>query len=152
MQFISDNMLGKLAKWLRFMGYDTLYPKNMDDKELIKISRDEGRLLLTRDKELAKVKGLDVLYINSDNLDHQLQQVIKDLNLKANDLQLTRCPECNYLLKYIDKVLLAGKVPDGVLKRQDIFWVCKNCEHYYWRGTHYQKIKAKLDELGKKTA
>ena len=147
MQFIADNMLGKLAKWLRFMGYDTLYPTSMEDKDLIKISRESERILLTRDKELAKVKNLEVLYIKSDKLEEQLEQIIKDLNLKSTGQQFTRCPECNYLLKLIDKEQLNGKVPDGVFERQDIFWTCEKCKHHYWQGTHYEKIKTKLDGL-----
>lgn len=147
MQFIADNMLGKLAKWLRFMGYDILYPKTMDDKDLINISRTENRYLLTRDKELARVKDLNVIYIESEYLDNQLKQLTNTLNLAVDRREFTRCPECNYLLKELEKSRVEGKVPPGVFERQDKFWTCENCSRYYWCGTHYKKIKTKLDEL-----
>lgn len=147
MHFIADNMLGKLAKWMRFMGYDVLYPKTSDDKELIELSRGENRYLLTRDKELAKTKDLQVLLIQSEKIEEQLKQVITEFHLNLNGNEFTRCPECNYILKVVDKSGLNGKVPDGVLTRQDNFWYCESCQRYYWQGTHYEKIKTKLEEL-----
>ena len=83
-RFVADNMLGKLAKWLRFMGYDILYPKTMNDFNLIKLANSEERLLLTRDKELTKFKIFNGLYIKSDKLDDQLDQVITEFDLTAN--------------------------------------------------------------------
>ena len=123
MRFIADNMLGKLSNWLRFLGYDTLYPKTLDDKELVKLSRSEDRILLTRDKELVKMKNLKVLYIKSEKLDEQLKQIINEFDLKMGSDIFTRCPECNYILIEVDKSLLNGKVPEGVLERQDMFWL-----------------------------
>ena len=147
MQFIADNMLGKLAKWLRFLGYDVLYPRNIDDNELIELSKSQDRYILTRDREISKRKGLKVLYIASDQLDIQLRQVIEEFKLKYDSLAFNRCPECNHLLDKIDKSLVIDKVPGGVLERQDEFWVCGNCNRFYWQGSHYEKIKQKLDEL-----
>jgi uncharacterized protein with PIN domain len=144
---LADNMLGRLAKWLRFMGHDVLYPKSMDDKDLIALSRLESRLLLTRDKELAKVKDLDVVYIRSENLDEQLKQLVSELNLSETKQEFNRCPECNEFLKFIDKGSVINKVPPGVYENQEEFWYCKNCKKYFWKGTHYKKIKDKIDEL-----
>jgi uncharacterized protein with PIN domain len=147
MRLLADNMLGRLAKWLRFMGYDTLYPKDMDDKELVELSRSEQRLLLTRDKELAKMKNVEVLLLTSENLEDQMKQVIQRLNLTQSKDQFTRCPECNEILDRIDKSLVTDKVPPGVLKCQQEFWVCEKCNQHYWQGSHYEKIRNKLDEL-----
>lgn len=147
MRFIVDNMLGKLAKWLRFLGYDTLYPKILNDKQLAQLSQADDRVLLTRDKELASKKNIKVLYIISDELDNQLKQVIKEFDLKYSDSAFTRCPECNYMLKKIEKTDIEDKLPSGVLENQDMFWVCENCEQYYWQGTHFNKIKDKLENL-----
>jgi uncharacterized protein with PIN domain len=140
-------MLGKLAKWLRFMGHDVLYPKTMDDKDLIELSRKDSRLLLTRDKELAKVKDLDVLYIKSENLNDQLEQLVSELHLSETNQEFNRCPECNELLKFIDKGSVKSKVPPGVYENQEEFWYCKTCQQYFWRGTHYYKIKDKIFDL-----
>ena len=149
MRFIADNMLGKLAKWLRFMGYDVLYPKTMADKDLIKLSRTERRCLLTRDKELAKIKDLNVFLVESVNPDDQIKQVINEFDLTLNGKEFTRCPECNHPLEEIDKSQIpnGSLVPLGVRERQDMFWICNGCERYYWQGTHYKKIKAKLEGL-----
>lgn len=149
MRFIADNMVGKLVKWLRFMGYDVLYPKTMNDSELLKLANSDGRLLLTRDKELTKFKDFNGLYIKSEKLDDQLSQVIAEFDLMANrlNLEFTRCPECNNLLETIDRSELEDKVPKGVQERQDRFWFCSGCDRYYWRGTHYDKIKKKLEDL-----
>jgi uncharacterized protein with PIN domain len=146
MQFIADNMLGKLAKWLRFLGYDILYPKT-SDSALVQLSRAEDRMLLTRDKELVKRKNLKVLYIPSDKLDEQLAQVINEFDLKITTKAFSRCPECNNLIKKIDKSEVMDKVPQGVYANQEKFWLCTKCNRYYWHGTHYDKIKSKFDAL-----
>jgi uncharacterized protein with PIN domain len=150
MQFIADNMLGKLAKWLRLMGHDTLYPKDMDDKELIELSKRENRILLTRDKELARSKGIDVLYIEDPYLETQLKQIISKFNLTSTGLEFTRCPECNEIVHSIEKSKVVDKVPKGVFENQDEFWLCNSCNQYYWQGTHYTKILATMTKLYEK--
>ena len=147
MRFLADNMLGKLAKWLRFMGYDVLYPNDMEDKELVQLSRSDDRLLLTRDKELAKIKNLNVIYITSELLDEQLKQLINELNLKVTENAFIRCPECNKMLEKVNKDEIINNVPEGVYKTQDNFWFCNQCNQYFWKGSHYTKIKQKLSEL-----
>jgi uncharacterized protein with PIN domain len=147
MQIIADNMLGKLAKWLRFMGFDTMYPRNIDDKALVDLTRKENRCLLSRDKELSKIKNLNVIYIKSEKIEEQLKQVIKELNLKPNEGEFTRCPECNSKIINIEKIQVKDKVPPGVYNKQELFWLCKKCGRYYWQGTHYDKIKEKIKML-----
>jgi uncharacterized protein len=152
MKFLADRMLGKLAKWLRFLGYDTLYPSIEDDDELIKICRAENRILLTRDRNLVlsknKIQDLPgVCYVESDNPDLQLIQVVNDLDLKAGDKILSRCSDCNQEIVQVNKEQVKGNVPDGVYNRQDTFWYCETCDKYYWHGSHYDKILAKLESL-----
>ena len=147
MRFIADNMLGKLAKWLRFLGYDVVYNKSLTDKELIELSCASDRFVLTRDKELTKRKKFSGLYIKSEALDDQFKQVITEFNLILDNREFTRCPECNSLLNDIDKSGLENKVPPGVFERQEKFWRCDTCGQYYWRGTHYEKIKRKLRQF-----
>ena len=152
MKFLADRMLGKLAKWLRFLGYDTLYPEVLDDDELIQISKSESRVLLTRDRTIAqskrKLEGVPAIcYVESENVDHQLEQVIKDLNLEIGDKILTRCAECNGELTEVDKNAVQGHVARGVFERQDKFWQCPGCRKYYWEGSHYDKITKKIAML-----
>jgi uncharacterized protein with PIN domain len=154
MKFLADQMLGKLAKWLRFLGYDTLYPTSTDDEELIEICRAQNRILLTRDRDLANSTNKHhdlpgVYYIESQNLDLQLNQVIKDLNLDLVKMSLSRCAECNAKITEVKKEQVEGKVPKGVYDRQDRFWYCNNCDKYYWQGSHYDQILAKIELLKK---
>ena len=98
MKFICDQMLGTLAKWLRIMGYDTIYGDG-DDGELIKISVDEKRVLLTRDKELHK-RYPDSILIESTELGEQIRKVVDSLDLKIDmENTLTRCTVCNVPVK-----------------------------------------------------
>ena len=93
------------------------------------------------------MKKIKVLYIQSDNLDKQLKQVLNEFNLELNSNLFSRCPECNFLLKEVEKNQVLDKVPKGVFEQQEIFWVCENCKRYYWQGTHYNKIKTKIEDL-----
>ncbi len=154
MKFLADRMLGKLAKWLRFLGYDTLYPEALNDNDLIGICKAEQRTLLTRDKELVKskqkLKGVPAIYyLKSHDIDLQLKQLIQDLNLEFGDEVLTRCAECNALLTEIAKNLVKGQVPNGVYERQNKFWHCSGCDKYYWQGSHFDQIQEKLELLQK---
>lgn len=153
-------MLGSLARWLRFLGYDTVYPEGEDDTQLLRMARSEGRLLLTRDKELAARAGKGGVLINNVELDAQLVQLRAALGLELrNDNRMLRCSRCNSVLAQITKEqarqaaaergTVAGTepVPDGVLARHDRFWRCPGCGQLYWPGSHYERIMGKIDEL-----
>jgi uncharacterized protein with PIN domain len=150
MRFVADHMLGSLARWLRFLGFDTAYPDVLSDRELAEIAARENRILLTRDKELAKTVGDSVLYIKSTETDEQLNQVIMEYDLTISN-ELTRCSLCNTVLESVDKEDVKGKVPEKVFEIQNEFWECGQCNKYYWPGTHYKNIKEKLEKLKGKT-
>ena len=151
MKFIADHMLGSLARWMRFFGFDTLYPKVLPDKELIALAKKESRALLTRDKDLANVKDIDALYIQSTDLEEQLIQVMTSFNLKITEA-FSRCALCNSTLIKVDKSLVLGKVPEKVYNWQKEFWMCEKCSKYYWQGTHFKGIKEKIQMLERKTS
>ncbi|UCE73658.1 MAG: Mut7-C RNAse domain-containing protein [Methanomassiliicoccales archaeon] len=151
MRFCADHMLGSLARWLRFLGFDTAYPEVLSDKELINLAESEKRVILTRDKELAKKRNIEALYIESTDLEEQLIQVIVGFNLKITDA-FSRCSICNSILVPVKKALVKGKVPEKVYAWQNEYWECQKCQKYYWQGTHFQGIKAKLEELKGKTS
>ena len=145
MKFIADIMVGKLAKYLRMAGFDVIYINNASDDEIIKIAKKTGRMVLTRDSLMLTrrefKKGIiKCLYIKDEKLKNQLEQITSDLNfsLKPN---LVRCIECNQKLIRVKKEDIKDKVPPYVYKTQQNFLYCKNCNKYYWRGTHYQNIK-----------
>jgi hypothetical protein len=148
MKFLVDTMLGSLARWLRFLGYDTSYPEVLEDRDLVARAKAEGRIILTRDKTVAKARDVRVIYINSEHTDAQLKQVIECLALKIDDDKLlTRCAECNTILVAVDKLSVRNKVPPGVYARNDDYWYCKVCDKYYWQGTHCQKIMETIDKF-----
>ena len=145
LKFLVDHMLGKLAKYLRFMGYDVFYPTStMDDSLLIKIARKEKRIILTRDKELAKLG--DGVFIPSDRYEEQLKYVISKFKLNMDNI-LTRCSICNEILVKVDKNEVKGKVPDYVYENNDEFYQCPKCHRIYWFGTHTRRIKEKIERI-----
>ena len=149
-KFICDRMLGRLARWLRMMGYDTKYDKGGEgDADLLKRTEKSGRILLTRDTEIAKRKsGATVLLVKSDQLDEQIKQVISEHNLAPEPERiLTLCSACGGKLKRIEKGDVFGKVPDGVFARNEEFWQCPDCGKVYWKGSHYKKILEKIEKF-----
>ena len=146
MKFLCDAMLGRLANWLRLLGYDTVYA-NTTDHELARQARSEGRILLTRDIQLAQRRGVEVVLVASNDLKEQLQQIIKELSLQPNQI-LSRCPACNAPLQTVSKLEVRERVPAYVFQNHTAFRECPECGKIYWRGSHWQKMQAYLQELG----
>ncbi len=146
MKFIADHMLGRLAKWLRFMGYDVMYPKVMEDSMLADIASKEGRILLTRDVQLSHTKKARTIYVKSDKLDEQIDQMIRELHI-TDEHMFSRCAECNETLESIEKEKATGKVPDRVLETHDELYFCRRCGRFYWKGTHYKNIEERLRKM-----
>jgi len=144
--FVVDGMLGRLAKWLRILGYDTKYSPDWDDNELARIARAEGRVLLTRDVELSRRRGLRFLLVESEDPEEQLVQVARAYVLRA-DHPFSRCVVCNTLLEDVAKVEAWGQVPSFIFGTQDRFRLCPECNRFYWRGTHWQGMRAKIRAL-----
>lgn len=141
-------MLGTLAKWLRILGYDTLYDPGLDDYQLMRLARAEERVLLTRDGELARRRGIDSLLIESQVLEKQLRQVLSALDLEpALAPALSRCPVCNELLVPLDRQAARTRVPAYVARTQQHFRLCPGCQRVYWRGSHWQQMQERLDAL-----
>jgi uncharacterized protein len=145
MKLLCDHMLGSLARWLRFMGYDTAYPEPSPDRALIERVRSEDRILLTRDKELAaRVSG--AVQIRSDNLEEQIREAAAALALRVVD-PLSRCSLCNEILVPTVPDEVRDLVPEGVRSRHDTFWRCPSCGRVYWQGSHWEKMVARLHNL-----
>lgn len=145
MKLLCDHMLGSLARWLRFMGYDTVYPEPTSDRELVDLARREARILLTRDKELSKrVEG--AVQIRSDDLEEQIREVAAALPLRLVD-PLSRCSLCNAILEAAAPESVKDLVPEGVRSRHHEFWRCPSCGRVYWQGTHWDKMVERLAGL-----
>ncbi|MBI5031779.1 MAG: Mut7-C RNAse domain-containing protein [Chloroflexi bacterium] len=147
MKFLADNMLGRLATWLRLLGYDTAYLPHVDDPELASIARTENRVLLTRDVELTRRRKLRSLLIESEKVEQQLQQVFRAFGLSAREA-FSRCAECNVPLESVSKQSIQEQVPPYVLQTHHRFRRCPQCGRIYWRGTHWAHMVAQIEDLG----
>lgn len=148
MQFVADSMLGRLAKWLRILGYDVIYKNSFTTAEIIKLSEETNRIILTRDTKFIKNKNIkNFLFIKSDFLFEQLKQVIKGLNLKLESKNFfTRCAICNEKLEDIKKEEVKDKIPEYVYQTQEEFGICRTCKKIYWKATHYDKMLERIKE------
>jgi len=150
-RFIVDSNVGKLARWLRMLGYDTLFINNIDDEELIAIGLKEKRVLLTKDTQIMLRRvvtsgRLKALLIVDDNPKAQLRQVVAALKLDQ-ERKFTRCLECNELLVTRSKDQVQDSVPPYVFKTQSQYFQCPTCHRIYWRGTHWQRMKQEVETL-----
>jgi uncharacterized protein with PIN domain len=150
MKFIVDGMLGRLAKWLRILGYDTAFSPSLDDDQLVRLARAEGRLLLTRDRGLARRRGLQCLLIESHHLEEQLDQILTELAL-TGEHPFSRCPVCNTPLQKVEKPELEGRVPPYIFRTHKDFSLCPNCDKIYWPGTHWARMREKLARFRHRT-
>jgi len=147
-KFIVDDMLGKLAVRLRMLGFDATYYRDTADSFLLRKSREEGRILLTRDLELTKIKGANAFFVKSKKLKDQLREVINKYHLKIEPQNMfSRCPVCNEPLQAIPKEKVKGNVPPAIYKIFNDFSYSPTCGKYYWKGTHYEKLQEELKDL-----
>ena len=149
-RFIADVMLGKLAKWLRMLGYDTLYFRETKDNLLVACAVREKRQLLTRKTHLRQRNDIqDYLYFISDNDPlKQLGAVIAHYQLTIMPTAaFTRCLICNQRLKEIGPEQIRSRLPDYVITTQKHFSTCSRCKRIFWRGTHYENMKKALTRI-----
>jgi uncharacterized protein with PIN domain len=144
--FVVDAMLGTLAKWLRILGYDAIYDPGLDDYQLMRLARAEGRVLLTRDGELARRRGIETLLVESQVLEEQLRQVLDELDLEPAPA-FSRCPVCNEPLVSLDREAARDRVPAYVARTHEHFRLCPGCGRVYWRGSHWQQMEERLESL-----
>jgi uncharacterized protein with PIN domain len=149
MRFIADKALGKLAKWLRILGYDTVYWRSDDVEGILQRAQGEGRTLITKDTKLFKGKGsLEALLIREDNPFRQLQEVVHRFRLPVKkERLLSRCLTCNTPLEEMDPEEVKGEVPDYIYHTQQGFSRCPSCRKVYWAGTHYGHMTAVVERL-----
>ena len=148
-RFIVDHNAGKLAKWLRMMGYDTLFFNGSDDSRMIATALAEGRVILTRDTGIVKRRlvtsgELKAVLLISDEPIVQMQQVISALDLDVCFHPFSICLECNHTLVKRKREDVKERVPPYVFKTQNKYMECPTCQRIYWRGTHWWAMKSKL--------
>lgn len=147
-RFIADAMLGGLARWLRILGYDTVYDPAISDAELIRRGLAESRHILTRDQALSKewrVSGYTVLEV--DDTETQLREVLKRFDLMARARLFSRCTVCNSLLESVPREEARSRVPPRVFELHDVYARCPNCHRIYWEGSHTERMRARLKAI-----
>jgi len=144
-RFVAEDTLGKLAKWLRMLGFDTVYEREPSAKQV----QGGGRIRLTRTREVfQKDRSGRVLFIHSDRYMEQIRQVIEELDLNPDDIQpFTRCNRCNALIQLTDKNAVFGQVPDYIWETNETFRQCINCNRIYWPGSHTKQSMDRIRSL-----
>ena len=148
-RFFAEMTLGKLAKWLRILGYDTIYGANITEEKLIDTVGD--RILLSRTKRIRNMKtAKECIFITSNDPFEQLREVVLMLGIEEKDIRLfSRCIQCNASIRSIEKNAVRGRVPDYIWETHDAFHTCNHCRRIYWSGSHVQRSRDIIKQLFK---
>jgi uncharacterized protein with PIN domain len=146
--FILDQHLGRLAAYLRMMGFDTLYRNDYHDEELAQVSHDEGRVLLTRDVGLLK-RGIVVYgyYVRATHREKQLAEITRRYDLAQWIAPFKRCMKCNGLVETVNKEAVVDELPEDTAQFYDEFHRCDSCKRVYWKGPHHQRMEALMEQV-----
>jgi uncharacterized protein with PIN domain len=148
MRFALDTHLGRLAIYLRMMGFDALYETSCDDQELSRISAHEKRILLTRDRGLLKRGEVTYGYcVRETEPRRQLLEVLRRFNLFRSVAPFQRCLRCNALLRPISKESILQRLPPRTAECNHEFQICPGCDRLYWRGSHYEHMQRFIEHV-----
>jgi uncharacterized protein with PIN domain len=151
MKFVVDCMLGKLAKWLKILGFDVVYDNKAEDSALVHLARKQGRVLLTRDVRLQEGAGdIPSLFIESEKWQEQIEQVLRELHLRPEAKPYSRCLQCNVMLKRLPKSRAKNLVAPFVFEQAASFAICPRCGRVFWQGTHFEDMESKLAQILRK--
>lgn len=147
-RFVADAHLGGLAHMLRMMGFDTLYDNHYHDDDIVVIAADEGRIVLTRDRELLKRRAITHgCYVRTLKSEQQLREIVERLDLARSARPFTLCLHCNAPLHTIDKASVLERLPPSVQLNYERFSTCNLCGRVFWEGSHWRNMRRLLDEL-----
>lgn len=145
--FIVDTMLGKLGRWMLFLGYDVIYYKGYSDEDLIQSAQNSGRTIITRDTHLALEKyPQNAFLLKTIHFWEQLKQITRAFPLDFSKTIFSRCSHCNTILERVKKEEVVSLLPEKVEKMATDFSRCPSCSHLYWNGTHTLHIQQLLKE------
>jgi uncharacterized protein with PIN domain len=147
-RFVADAHLGGLAHLLRLTGFDTLYDNHFHDDEIERIALAQGRIVLTRDRELLKRRDITHgCYVHALRSQAQLRELFQRLDLARAARPFTRCLSCNAPLRPLDAALAAPRVPPRVRALHDRFVTCDACGRIFWEGSHWRRMRTIVDAL-----
>jgi uncharacterized protein with PIN domain len=145
-RFLCDRNLGTLSKWLRILGYDTLYDRGNADRNFLRRAGEEGRIAITRKRLLASPSHTGrLVVVKADRADRQIGEVLRTLDLQTDPAQImTRCLNCNEPLEEAPKETVEGQVPVYVCEKYSLFRRCPSCGGIFWPGTHRKHVEEEL--------
>jgi uncharacterized protein with PIN domain len=147
-RFVLDVHLGKLAKALRMLGFDTFYKNDLNDKTIAELAISEERIVLTRDVNLLKIKTIKWGYwLRSQFLEEQLKEVTEYFKLGEYFSPFTRCLECNGLIKEVPKQTVLAILPPNTRRYFDEFYQCQQCGKVFWKGSHYERMEKFIQQF-----
>ncbi len=147
-RFVADAHLGGLAHRLRLLGFDTLFADGWSDDEIVRRAVEEGRIVLTRDRELLKRRSITHgCYVHRLRAEEQAREVVDRLDLARSARPFSLCLRCNTGLDPVEKAQVADRLPPHVRGRFDVFRRCNVCRRIYWEGSHWQRMRRWVDEV-----
>ena len=147
-KFIADVHLGRLTRYLRMLGIDVLYKNNFNDDEIVQLSSNERRAILTKDRGILKRNEVTHGYfVRSTKVEEQVKEILSRFNLQKEIKEFYRCIECNSLLKPIKKEKIIDQLPPKVARLQNEFFECRLCNKIYWKGSHYHKMLSLIKQI-----
>ena len=147
-RFVLDVHLGKLARYLRLLGFDALYRNNYDDAELARLASAERRILLTRDRDLLKRAVVTHgFFVRATDPRRQVEEIMDRLDLYRAIQPFQRCPRCNGLLATVSKQQVWERLPPQTRRYIEAFWECEQCGQLYWEGSHVPHIRGFIERL-----
>lgn len=151
LRFLADCNVGRLARWLRVLGYDAVYEPLLPDAQIVARALAEGRVLLTRDADMMQRKviaggAVRALLLRNDRVQDQVRQVLAELALEPVQ-PLSRCLDCNAELEPRAKAAVAGRLPPYVYATQERFSECPQCARVFWPGTHWERMRERIAAL-----
>lgn len=147
-RFVLDTHLGKLARLLRLLGFDSVYRNDLDDAEIVRISVDEHRIALTRDRGLLKHGALTHGYcVRSDAPADQAREILDRFDLRRAASPFTRCTVCNHEIRTVAKRAIEHRLPPETRREHDAFRSCTGCGRVYWPGSHHERLRRLVERL-----
>lgn len=148
LRFVADAHLGGLARLLRMAGFDTLYENDFDDGEIAAIAESEGRIVLTRDRELLKRRNVQHgCYVKALKAGAQLKEVVERLDLAEHTRPFTLCLSCNVPLLAVEKEAVMDRLPRSVREAHTEFQTCSACHGVFWKGSHWKRMREVLADI-----
>ncbi len=147
-KFVADVHLGRLARILRMLGFDTLYENDYSDEMIVQLSTSGKRIILTHDLGILKTgKVTHGYWVRSQIPDKQAEEVISYFHLQKKINPLTRCLDCNENIKKVEKQGIISELEPNTKKYFKEFYQCSGCGKVYWKGSHYSKMIKKIKTL-----